>query len=119
MALALERGTRLERRTARALRTERITRARGKSAPDVCAVRDREGEVYQPECKSGLRRLPTVIRKALVQARGYAPDAVPVAVVSDVGGEAVACLPLEAFARLLGVAPARLGQIALPFGGAT
>jgi len=50
-------------------------------------------------------------------ARGYAPGAVPVAVISDVGGEAVACLPLVAFARLLGVAPARLGQIALPFGG--
>lgn len=113
MSLALDRGTRLERRTARILRTERVTRARGKSAPDVVAVRDRAGEAYQPECKSGARRLPAVVRKALEQARGYAPDAIPVAVIADVGGEAIACLPLVAFARLLGVAPGRLGQLAL------
>jgi hypothetical protein len=117
MSLSLDRGTRLERRTARILGSQRITRARGKSAPDVCAVLDRAGEQYQPECKSGMRRLPAVVRKALAQARRYTPDAVPVAVVSDVGGEAVACLPLDAFARLLGVAPARLGQLALPLGG--
>lgn len=118
MALSLDRGTRLERRAARELRTERITRARGKSAPDVLAVRDRDGEVYQPECKSGLRRLPAVVRTALSQAKGYAPHAIPVAIISDVGAEAVACIPLPAFARLLGVAPARLGQLALALGGA-
>ncbi len=44
--------------------------------------------------------------KPIGQARSYLPDAIPVAVLAETGSkEPIACLPLRALARLLGIAP--------------
>ena len=54
------------------------------------------------EVKTRSRGL-AVITNALHQAAGYLPGAVPVAVVSATGCEAIACLPLRAFAAIAGL----------------
>lgn len=98
-----------EHRAALTLGGERVKRRRGESAPDVRPVRLPNGELLQPECKTR-RRLPRLVMAALDQARGYLPGAVPVAIISEKGGEAIACLPLRDLARLLGLQPEIAGQ---------
>jgi hypothetical protein len=69
-------------------------------------VRLDDGTILVVEVKTR-KRLPALLRAALDQAKRYGPDdAVPVAVVSELGGEALAVVPLRAFAALVGVAAA-------------
>lgn len=110
------RAARREREAAELLGTKRVRRRRGERAPDVLPLRLPNGDAIQAEVKSGMRRVPRSIAKALEQAEGYAPDAIPLAVFSDVGGAAIACMPLREFARLLGLQPERLG-VQLPLLG--
>ena len=93
---------RRERGAAAALGSRRVIRHRGESAPDVEPVVLPGGEVLQPEVKHR-KRLPRLLAAALSQALGYRPDAVPVAVVSEHRGGALAVLRLADFARLVGV----------------
>lgn len=58
--------------------------------------------VYQLECKRR-KRLPAMVTDALAQAKRYSPAAVPVAVLREHGGRALAVVELAVFARLLGV----------------
>ena len=47
--------------------------------------------------------------RALDQARRYfGPGTIPLVVVSELGGAAIACLPLAAFAKLVGLDPSKL-----------
>lgn len=94
--------SRREREAARALGSSRVVRQRGQRAPDVAAITLPSGEVLQPEVKHR-KRLPRLLAAALSQALGYSPDAVPVAVVSEHRGAALAVLRLADFARLVGV----------------
>jgi hypothetical protein len=72
--------------------------------PDVAPIRLPSGEVLIPEAKSR-KRLPRLLVDALEQARRYAPGATPIVVVREVGSRALVALELEAFVRLVGVAP--------------
>ncbi len=105
VALSHGRGYRGEKRVEALTGAERVKfRQRYESRPDFLPLRhEPSGELLQLESKAGLACIPRRILKDLEQARGYTPDAVPVAVYSDVRGDAVACLPLEALARLLGL----------------
>jgi hypothetical protein len=112
-ARARRRGADREREAARLLGTKRTCRSRYERAPDCTPVRLPSGDVLCPEVKTGRTRLPAVVRKALAQARGYLPDAIPVAVISTTGGESIACLPLRDLARLLGLQPKTTAQLVL------
>lgn len=113
MSVAHKRAARREREAATALGTERVRhRPRYVSAPDTLPVRLPSGDVLQPEVKTR-KRLPRLIVDALTQAMRYQADAIPVAVISETGGHAIACLPLEDLARLLGLQPQRLVQLPL------
>jgi len=102
------RAARLERDAAKALGSERVKRwGRKISAPDVKAVPLPNGVVLGAECKSR-KRLPSVVVAALKQAAKYFPGAVALAVVRQKGGRAIACLDLDAFARLVGLDVAAL-----------
>ena len=98
---------RRERSAARALGGQRIVRARGQSAPDVAVVELPSGERLQPEVKHRAR-LPRLLVDALSQALRYAPDATPLAVVSERGGPQLAVLYLVDLSRLLGIAAPEL-----------
>jgi len=93
-----------EREAAKVLGSKRVRRSRYESAPDVELVELPSGAKLSVEVKTR-KRLPALLRAALAQAARYAPDAVPVAVVSEKGGTALACLELKAFAALVGLAP--------------
>lgn len=84
------------------LGTTRVCRARGERAPDVVPVVLPSGITLTVEVKTRSRGL-AVITNALHQAAGYLPGAVPLAVVSATGCEAIACLPLRAFAAIAGL----------------
>lgn len=102
---------------ARLLGTKRVVRKKLEKAPDALPVRLPNGDLIQPEAKNGMKRCPRTLVKALEQARRYTRDAIPVAVFSDVGGEAIACVPLKDFSRWMGITPEKLGvQLSLPFG---
>jgi hypothetical protein len=60
------------------------------------------GLVVQAEVKSR-KVLPKLITDALSQARRYEPGAIPMAIVNEMGGEAIACLPLKAFIAIAGI----------------
>lgn len=94
--------SRREREAAKALGGVRVVRHRGQRAPDVAPITLPTGEVLQPEVKHR-KRLPRLLAAALTQALGYTPGAVPVAVVSEHRGTALAVLRLADFARLVGV----------------
>ena len=112
MTAAHNRAARREREAAALLGTRRVHRSRFERAPDLLPIRLTSGELVQPEVKTR-KRLPALIQQALSQAQSYQPDAVPLGVLSATGGAAVACLLLEDFARIAGIAPARLGQMPL------
>jgi predicted nucleic acid-binding protein len=107
MTATHRRAARLEERTATVLQTTRVRRTRFESAPDVRPVTLASGLVLQPEAKTRAR-LPLVIGQALEQARRYLPDAIALAVIRQRGGRAIACLDLDDFARIAGIAPADL-----------
>jgi len=109
------RAARREREAAKELGTVRVHRSRFESAPDVRPVLLACGLTLQPEVKTRAR-LPALLRQALAAARRYLPDAVPVAVVSESGGEAIACLPLRAFAVIAGIREPANTQTVLPLG---
>ena len=98
---------RRERDAARTLGGQRVVRERGQSAPDVAVVELPSGERLQPEVKHR-RRLPRLLVAALGQALRYAPEATPLAVVSEHGGPQLAVLYLVDLARLLGIAAPEL-----------
>lgn len=107
------RAARRERQAASLLGTTRIHRSRYESAPDVAPVTLPCGVVLSCEVKTR-KRLPALLVAALAQAKRYAPEAVPTAVVSATGGEPLIVLPLRAFRRIAGldalpVPPAVLG----------
>ena len=83
--------SRREREAAKALGGVRVVRHRGQRAPDVAPITLPTGEVLQPEVKHR-KRLPRLLAAALTQALGYTPGAVPVAVVSEHRGAALAVL---------------------------
>lgn len=99
---ALDRAARREREAAAVLGSTRVHRRAGQSAPDVRAVRLESGAVLGPEVKTRAR-LPKLLTAALDQARGYFPNAVALAVISETGGRALAVLDLRAFAALVGL----------------
>jgi hypothetical protein len=107
---ALKRAFRREREAAKILGSRRIHRAYGLSAPDLEPIQLASGETIVAEVKTR-KRLPALLVGALEQARRYAPDAIPMAVVSEYGGQAMAAMMLVDLARLLGInatpAPAR------------
>jgi hypothetical protein len=102
VSAAHRRGASLERRTARALGSRRVIRARGQRAPDVECVRLPCGVEVVIECKHR-KSLPALIRNALKQAAGYSPGSVPVAILQAFGQEAVAVVPLDLFRQLTGL----------------
>lgn len=104
MTAAHRRAAAREREAAKVLKTTRVRRSRYQAAPDVELVQLADGARLSVEVKTR-KRLPALLRAALAQARRYAPDAVPVAVVSETGGTALAVLELKAFAALVGLAP--------------
>lgn len=117
MSREQDRAAARERETAGLLGSKRVHRAPKESAPDVEPIRLPNGDLLQPEVKNGMKRCPRTLVKALEQAVRYTRSAVPVAVFSDVGGAAIACLPLKDFSRLIGVSPEKLGvQLSLSFG---
>lgn len=100
------RAARRELEAARVLGTRRVVhRSRYKSKPDVEPVTLPDGTVLQPEVKTR-SALPKLVTNALGQARQYAPGAVPLAILSEKGGAAVAVLPLRDFVRLVGIGSA-------------
>ena len=110
MTASHRRAARREREAAEQLGTERVRfRPRFVAAPDVLPVVLPSGDVLQAEAKTR-KRLPRLIVDALAQATRYAPGAVPVAILSQTGGAAIACLPLADFARLLGLQPPKPGE---------
>lgn len=101
MSAAHRRAARREREAAAALGVRRIRRARYEGAPDVEPLTLPNGVVIQAEVKTR-GRLPALVRNAIAQARQYAPPgAVPLAILSETGGEAVAVVPLRAFVQLV------------------
>lgn len=107
MTLAHRRGASRELEAAKLLGGRRQLRLRFESRPDLDPIELPSGFVLQPEVKTR-RRLPRLITRALEQARRYEPAAVPLAIVSEYGGEAIACLPLRAFAAIVGLDPAQV-----------
>jgi hypothetical protein len=98
------RAARRERQAATLLGSRRVHRGRYERAPDVEPVRLADGTVLVAESKTR-KALPRWLVGAIAQARGYLPGCVPLAVVSELGGEPLAVLPLRDLARLLGLQP--------------
>jgi hypothetical protein len=110
------RWTRREREAAAALGSKRVHRKRGEKAPDVVQVRLENGDVLQAEVKHR-KRGAKLVRDALVQAAGYAPGCIPLAVVSVHGESAIACLRLDDFVRVVGIkSPIAAAQLPLLLG---
>jgi len=106
MARSHDRGRRGEERVEAITGAKRVKfRPRYAKAPDFWPlVLPTTGETLQLESKAGENVVPKKVAKAIKQARGYTPNAVPCAVFADVGGEEpIACLPLRDLARLLGL----------------
>jgi len=97
------RAARREREAAAVLGTTRVHRGRYERAPDLEPVTLPCGITLVLEVKTRAS-LPALLRKALDQAARYLPGAVPCAVLSATGGEALAVLPLRWFARIAGLA---------------
>lgn len=110
MSATSKRAARRELEAAQKLGTERVRfRPRYVAAPDILPVRLPSGDVLQAEIKT-TKRAPKRVLDAIAQARRYAPAAIPIAIISQFGGEAIACCPLNDFCRLLGLQPPKPGQ---------
>ena len=113
MSRASRRAAARELEAAKVLGTKRVHRSRYERAPDVQPLRLPSGHVLQLEIKTRAKPV-ALIAKALEQATTYTPSAVPVAVISSTGGHATACIPLAAFAEIIGVRAPKIGaQLAL------
>lgn len=108
MSAVHARAARREREAASLLGSRRVHRGRYERAPDVEPVRLADGTVLVPEAKTR-KALPRWLVAAVGQARGYLPGAVPLVVLSELGGEPLAVLPLQDLARLLGLQPPKRG----------
>lgn len=122
MSLPQDRAANRERKAARIFGTTRVVRKKkdkNRKLPDAVPFEIGPGnwnqssimtdvDVVQLEVKNGMRRCPRVLVKALEQAVDYTPDAVPIAVFSDVGGTELACVPAKDLARWLGIALEKL-----------
>lgn len=117
MARSHDRGRRGEQRVEKITGAKRVKhRPRFAKMGDFWPLRlEQSGETLQFESKAGENAVPKTVLKDIGQARSYAPNAVPIAVYSNVGGESIACLPLEDLARLLGIGPEQEhdGQLSL------
>lgn len=102
------RWQRRELEAARAFGKQRQHRLRFQSAPDVEPIELASGILIQLEVKSRAK-LPGWLTKAFEQALRYSPRAIPVAILSERGGSAIAALPLTAFAHIAGVDPGKVG----------
>ena len=104
MSATSARAARREGQAAAALGSTRVHRRRGESAPDVVPIVLPNGTRLQPEVKSRLH-LPRLVVGALEQAEGYARGtAIPLAVLFAYGAtDGIACVPLSAFAALVGL----------------
>jgi hypothetical protein len=103
MSSTSARAARRERQAAAVLGSERVHRQRGERAPDVEPVRLPSGHLLQAEVKSRAK-LPRIARLAVEQAHGYAPGAMPVAVIFEKGSrDGIASMRLADFARLVGL----------------
>ncbi|MFO0666865.1 MAG: hypothetical protein U0174_23135 [Polyangiaceae bacterium] len=103
MSAAHRRAASLEQAAADALGGERVKhRPRYVSAPDVRPIRLKDGSEIQAEAKTR-KRLPAIVLAALAQAERYARGAIPVGVVRQRGGKAIAVLWLPHLASLLGI----------------
>jgi len=99
-----------ERQAANILGIKRIAhRPTFVSMPDLEPIRFENGMVLQPEVATRAR-LPALLKKKVAQARKYSPDAVPLVVISERGGDPYAFLPLVRFAELVGLREPRDGQ---------
>jgi hypothetical protein len=103
------RWTRRERQAAELLGSRRVRRERYESAPDVEPVRLEDGTVLVPESKTR-KALPRWLVGAVAQARAYVAGCVPLVIVSELGGEPLALLPLRDLARLVGIRAPRVGE---------
>jgi len=101
------RAARRELEAARALAGQRQHRLRFESIGDLAPIDLPCGIVIQVEVKTR-KHLPKLLTAALEQARRYEPSAVPVAVISETGGRALAVLSLTAFAAICGLEPAKI-----------
>ncbi|MFO0665072.1 MAG: hypothetical protein U0174_14055 [Polyangiaceae bacterium] len=105
MSAAHRRAADLERDAAKVLGGERVRyRARYESAPDIRPIRLQDGRTLQAEAKTR-KRLPAIVLEALAQAERYARGAIPVGVIRQRGGKALAVLWLPHLASLLGIEP--------------
>ena len=103
MSAAHRRAASLEQAAADVLGSERVKyRPRFVSAPDVRPIRLKDGSEIQVEAKTR-KRLPAVILEALRQAERYARGAIPVGVIREKGGRALAVLWLPHLASLLNI----------------
>lgn len=111
------RGARREEQVANILRTTRTkNRPRFVRAPDVQPIRFADGTVVVPESKTR-KTLPKWLVAAIAQASAYVDGAVPLVVLSQTGGEPIACLPLVDFAMLVGLRERQDGEQLLLLGG--
>jgi hypothetical protein len=111
------RAARRELEAARSFGVRRTQyRLQFESRPDIELVRLPCGVTLTVEVKSR-KRLPRLIAKALAQAQAYEPAAVPAVVISELGGEALAVLPLRVFCRIAGIEPRTLRE-GTPYGPA-
>jgi hypothetical protein len=116
MTIAHDRAARRERQAAEVLGSTRVHRRRGERAPDVVPLRFENGTVVVPESKTR-KRLPRWLIKALEQAAGYVDGAVPLLVLSELGGPPIAVLPLVQLAELVGLRAPKDGEQLLLLGG--
>lgn len=116
MIRAQIRGARRELEAATLLGSTRVHRKRGQRAPDVVPVRFENGAVVVPESKTR-KALPKWLKAALSQARGYHRGAIPLVVLSETGGQALAVLPLVDLAQLVGLRAPKDGEQLLLLGG--
>jgi hypothetical protein len=117
MTAANRRGAYREQETADKLGGERIKyRPRYQRSPDVVPIRFADGTVVVPESATR-KKLPSLIVTKMRQAAGYVEGAVPLVVLSETGGRAIACMPLEDFARLVGLRSPPDGEQLVLLGG--
>ena len=103
MSAAHRRAASLEQHVADALGGERVKyRPRYMSAPDIRPIRLKDGSEIQVEAKTR-KRLPAIVLEALRQAERYARGAIPVGVIREKGGRALAVLWLPHLASLLNI----------------
>lgn len=103
MSIEQTRAAAREREAAKIFGTKRVVRKEKGRLPDALPFTLADGECVQLEVKNGMKRCPRVLVRALEQAKSYAPKATLVAVFSDVGGSAIACIAARDLARFMGI----------------